>query len=63
MMRVTTPAWLRPLTFGHVRRLDRLTELLLARAWAAGAGATGQLVVRADSGFWSNKGHRRLYRP
>jgi hypothetical protein len=30
--------FLRAFTFGHVRQLDRLTEQLLARAWAAGAG-------------------------
>ena len=29
---------LRSFTFGHVRQLDRLTEQLLTRAWAAGAG-------------------------
>jgi hypothetical protein len=30
--------FLRSFTFGHVRQLDRLTEQLLGRAWAAGAG-------------------------
>jgi hypothetical protein len=28
---------LRAFTFGHVRQLDRLTETVLDRAWAAGA--------------------------
>jgi hypothetical protein len=34
----TLGTFLRAFTFGHVRQLDRLTEQLLARAWAAGAG-------------------------
>ncbi|MGH8976221.1 MAG: IS1380 family transposase [Acidimicrobiia bacterium] len=34
----TIGTFLRAFTFGHVRQLDRLTELVLARAWAAGAG-------------------------
>ena len=46
----TVGTWLRSLTFGHIRQLDRLTELLLARAWAAGAGpGTSPLVVDVDS--------------
>lgn len=34
----TVGTWLRSLTFGHIRQLDKLTEQLLSRAWAAGAG-------------------------
>lgn len=34
----TVGTWLRSFTFGHVRQLDKLTETLLTRAWAAGAG-------------------------
>jgi hypothetical protein len=34
----TVGGWLRDMTFGHVRQLDRVAELLLTRAWAAGAG-------------------------
>ncbi len=34
----TVGTWLRSLTFGHIRQLDKLAELLLSRAWAAGAG-------------------------
>jgi hypothetical protein len=34
----TLGTFLRSFTFGHVRQLDRLTEQLLTRAWAAGAG-------------------------
>jgi hypothetical protein len=34
----TVGTWLRAFTFGHIRQLDRVTELALTRAWAAGAG-------------------------
>ncbi len=34
----TLGTFLRSFTFGHVRQLDRLTEQILTRAWAAGAG-------------------------
>jgi hypothetical protein len=34
----TVGSWLRGFTFGHVRQLDRVTELALQRAWEAGAG-------------------------
>jgi len=34
----TVGTWLRSLTFGHIRQLDKLTETLLSRAWAAGSG-------------------------
>jgi hypothetical protein len=37
----TLGTFLRAFTFGHVRQLDRLTETVLARAWAAGAGPRG----------------------
>jgi hypothetical protein len=46
----TVGTWLRSFTFGHVRQLDRLTEAILGRAWAAGAGpGDGPLVVDLDS--------------
>jgi len=46
----TVGHWLRDISFGHVRQLDRVSESMLARAWAAGAGpADGQLVVDVDS--------------
>ena len=46
----TLGSWLREFTFGHVRQLDRLTELLLTRAWACGAGpGDAELVVDIDS--------------
>jgi hypothetical protein len=38
MARSTIGTWLRSFTFGHVRQFDKLTETLLSRAWAAGAG-------------------------
>jgi hypothetical protein len=34
----TLGTFLRAFTFGHVRQLDRLTEQILTRAWAAGGG-------------------------
>jgi hypothetical protein len=34
----TLGTFLRSFTFGHVRQLDRATEQILSRAWAAGAG-------------------------
>ena len=37
----TLGTFLRAFTFGHVRQLDALSEGLLARAWAFGAGACG----------------------
>ena len=46
----TIGTWLRSFTFGHVRQLDRLSEQLLTRAWAAGAGpGDGELVIDVDS--------------
>jgi hypothetical protein len=34
----TVGTWLRSLTFGHIRQLDKVTETALTRAWQAGAG-------------------------
>src|SRR5487761_1730756 len=34
----TLGTFLRRFSFGHVRQLDRVSELLLTRAWSAGAG-------------------------
>jgi hypothetical protein len=46
----TLGTFLRAFTFGHVRQLDRLTEQLLARAWAAGAGpGDGPITMDLDS--------------
>lgn len=46
----TLGTFLRALTFGHVRQLDRVLGETLGRAWAAGAGpGGGRLVVDVDS--------------
>jgi hypothetical protein len=46
----TLGTFLRSFTFGHVRQLDRLTEQLLVRAWAAGAGpGDGPMTIDLDS--------------
>src|SRR3954471_6793312 len=45
----TLGTFLRALTFGHVRQLDRVLGETLQRAWAAGAGpGEGRLVVDVD---------------
>jgi Transposase DDE domain group 1 len=46
----TLGTFLRAFTFGHVRQLDRVLAVALARAWAAGAGpGADRLVVDVDS--------------
>jgi hypothetical protein len=46
----TVGTWLRSFTFGHVRQLDKLTETLLSRVWAGGAGpGGGPLTIDVDS--------------
>jgi hypothetical protein len=46
----TVGHWLRGVSFGHVRQLDRVAETMLTRAWAAGAGpGDGLLVIDVDS--------------
>jgi hypothetical protein len=46
----TVGTFLRGFTFGHPRQLDRLTEQILGRAWAAGAGpGHGPMTIDADS--------------
>lgn len=46
----TLGTFLRAFTFGHVRQLDRVLDVALARAWEAGAGpADGPLVIDVDS--------------
>ena len=46
----TLGTFLRSFTFGHVRQLDRLTEQILTRAWAAGAGpGDGPMTMDLDS--------------
>ena len=46
----TLGIFLRSFIFGHVRQLDRLTEQILGRAWAAGAGpGDGPMTIDLDS--------------
>ena len=46
----TLGTFLRAFTFGHVRQLDRVLDVALARAWQAGAGpGEGPLVMDLDS--------------
>jgi Transposase DDE domain group 1 len=46
----TLGTFLRAFTFGHVRQLDRVLDVALTRAWAAGAGpGDGPLVIDIDS--------------
>jgi hypothetical protein len=46
----TVGTFLRAFTFGHVRQLDRVLGVSLARAWAAGAGPGAErLIVDVDS--------------
>jgi hypothetical protein len=52
--------FLRAVTFGHVRQLDRLAEQLLARAWAAWAGpGDGPMTVDLDSTVCQVRGYHR----
>jgi hypothetical protein len=54
----TLGTFLRSFTFGHVRQLDRLTEQLLTRAWAAGAGpGDGPMTIDLDSTVCEVHGH------
>jgi hypothetical protein len=46
----TVGTWLRSFTFGHIRQLDRVTETMLTRAWAAGAGpGDAEMFIDLDS--------------
>lgn len=46
----TLGTFLRAFTFGHVRQLDRVLDVAIARAWETGAGpGDGPLVVDIDS--------------
>src|SRR6266508_4095269 len=56
----TVGTFLRGFTFGHTRQLDRLTEQLLGRAWAAGAGpGDGPMTIDADSTIVEVYGHHK----
>jgi hypothetical protein len=56
----TLGTFLRSFTYGHVRQVDRLTEQLLTRAWAAGAGpGDGPMTVDLDSTVCEVHGHAK----
>jgi len=56
----TVGTFLRAFTFGHTRQLDRLTEQILGRAWAAGAGpGDGPMTIDADSTIVEVYGHHK----
>jgi Transposase DDE domain group 1 len=56
----TLGTFLRSFTFGHVRQLDRLTEQLLTRAWAAGAGpGDGPMTMDLDATICEVHGHHQ----
>src|SRR5690606_18305081 len=54
----TLGSWLRSFTFGHVRQLDKLTEIALSNAWQLGAGPGAErLVIDVDSTICEVCGH------
>ena len=56
----TIGTWLRGFTFGHVRQLDRVTETMLTRAWAAGAGpGDGHMFIDMDSTIAEVHGYQK----
>jgi len=56
----TIGTFLRAFTFGHVRQLDRLTEQLLTRAWAAGAGpGDAAMTIDLDSTICEVHGYHK----
>lgn len=56
----TLGTFLRSFTFGHVRQLDRLSELVLSRAWALGAGPGDEpLVMDLDSTICEVHGYKK----
>ncbi|MGH2580823.1 MAG: IS1380 family transposase [Actinomycetota bacterium] len=56
----TLGTFLRSFTFGHVRQLDRVAEVALARAWAAGAGpGDGPMTMDLDSTVCEVHGHHK----
>jgi len=56
----TLGTFLRSFTFGHVRQLDKVAEVLLTRAWAAGAGPGDEpMTVDLDSTVCEVHGHHK----
>jgi hypothetical protein len=56
----TLGTFLRSFTFGHVRQLDRLSEIALTRAWALGAGpGPHPMTIDIDSTVCGVHGHAK----
>ncbi len=56
----TIGTWLRQFTFGHLRQLDRVTEVALTRAWKAGASPGEQpMFIDMDSTICEVHGHQK----
>ena len=56
----TLGTFLRRFTFGHVRQLDRVSEMLMARAWSLGAGPRDQpMTIDIDSTILEVYGSRK----
>ena len=56
----TLGTFLRSFTFGHVRQLDRVAEIAMTRAWAAGAGPGAQaMTIDLDSTVCEVHGYRK----
>jgi hypothetical protein len=61
---VTAPStlgtFLRNFSFGHVRQLDRVSELLMTRAWSLGAGhGESPMTIDVDSTICEAYGHQK----
>jgi hypothetical protein len=56
----TLGTFLRAFTYGHIRQLDRRTEQLLGRAWAAGAGpGDAPMTIDLDSTICEVPGYHK----
>jgi len=56
----TLGTFLRSFTFGHVRQLDKVAEVVLGRAWAAGASPGGApMTIDLDSTICEVHGHHK----
>ena len=56
----TLGTFLRSFSFGHVRQLDRVAEVALTRAWAAGAGpGSDPVTIDVDSTVVEVHGHQK----
>jgi hypothetical protein len=56
----TCGTFLRGFSFGHVRQLDHLAEVVMTRAWAAGAGPGAEpMTVDLDSTVCEVHGHAK----